>query len=139
MDSQISVRGEFMAAQHKAMTWSGWILSGLLGLLLTFSGVMKLSGIEDIAKEFDRLGYAKEAALAIGIVELACVAIYLFPQTSILGAILLTGYLGGATATHVRIQDPFLGPIVIGVLVWLGLFLREPRLRAILPWRRAEV
>jgi Mn2+/Fe2+ NRAMP family transporter len=72
----------------------------------------------------------------IGILEIACTVIYVIPRTSVLGAILLTGYLGGATATHVRIGDPsFFGPVIFGVLVWLGLWLRDARLRALLPLR----
>jgi hypothetical protein len=72
----------------------------------------------------------------IGILEPACTAVYAIPRTSVLGAILLTGYLGGATATHVRIGDPSFGPLVAGALVWLGLFLRDARLRALVHWRR---
>ena len=85
---------------------------------------------------FVRLGYPESLTLGIGIVELACAVVYVIPQTSVLGAILLTGYLGGATATHVRIGEPFFMPIVLGVLIWGGLFLREDRLRALLPLRR---
>lgn len=73
--------------------------------------------------------------IALGVTELACTLIYVVPQTATLGAILLTGYLGGAIATHVRIADPFWGPAVGGILVWLGLFLREPRLRKLIPLR----
>jgi len=73
--------------------------------------------------------------LALGIVEIACTIIYLIPQTSVLGAILLTGYLGGATATHARVGEPFIFPVLLGVLVWLGIYLRCGRLRAILPIR----
>ena len=71
----------------------------------------------------------------LGILEIACTIIYAIPQTAVLGAILLTGYMGGAIATHVRVGEGVIPHIIIGVLVWLGLFLREPRLRAILPWR----
>jgi hypothetical protein len=75
-------------------------------------------------------------ALGLGITEVACTIIYLIPRTAVLGAILLTGYFGGATATHVRVGDPsFVGPVVLGVLVWLGLFLRDDRLRALIPLR----
>lgn len=71
----------------------------------------------------------------LGIVELACVVIYLIPQTAVLGAILLTAYLGGATATHVRISDAFFIPIIVGMLIWLGLYLRDGRIRELLPLR----
>jgi hypothetical protein len=84
---------------------------------------------------FAKLGYPERAALWIGIVEIACTVLYLIPRTAVLGAILLTGYLGGATNTHVRVGEPFYMPVLLGVLVWLGLFLREPRLRPLVPLR----
>jgi hypothetical protein len=121
----------------KAMRWAGRVISGLAIAMLIFSAVMKLAGPDPVVKEFTRLGYTTEnIAVAIGILELACVIIYAIPQTAVLGAILLAAYLGGATATHVRISDPFFGPVIGGVLVWLGLWLREPRLRSLVPWRR---
>lgn len=76
-------------------------------------------------------------ALALGILEIVCTVTYAVPRTAMLGAILLTGYLGGATATHVRIGDSFISPVILGVLVWGGLFLRDPRLRALIPLRRS--
>jgi DoxX-like family len=117
------------------LTWTGRIISALLVLLLLFSGSMKVFFQSQVAVEFTRLGYPESVILGIGIVEIACVIIYAIPRTTLLGAILVTGYLGGATATHVRIGDPFIIPILIGVLVWVGLFLREDRLRALLPLR----
>jgi DoxX-like family len=117
------------------LTWTGRIISALLVLLLLFSGSMKVFFQSQVAVEFTRLGYPESVILGIGIVEIACVIIYAIPRTTLLGAILVTGYLGGATATHVRIGDPFIMPILIGVLVWVGLFLREDRLRALLPLR----
>jgi hypothetical protein len=81
-----------------------------------------------------KLGYPLSEVFPIGIVLLACVILYVIPRTAVLGAILLTGYLGGATATMVRVQDPwFLFPVVFGALVWLGLWLRDDRLRALIP------
>ena len=73
----------------------------------------------------------------LGILEVACTVIYLIPRTAVLGAILLTGYLGGATATHVRIGEPWFMPVLLGVVVWLGIYLRDPRLRALIPLRRS--
>lgn len=119
----------------KAMLWSGRALTFLIVAMLTFSAAMKFSMIEDVTKEFTRLGYQQNVIVAIGITELACAVVYLIPRTAILGAILLTGYLGGAIATHVRVGDYFIGPAVGGVLVWLALFLREPRLRRLIPFR----
>jgi hypothetical protein len=153
-------------ANPKWMTWTGRVLTVLLAALLTFSAVMKFIAppldpakmaakadtdvaasddaskeakgeeMPSVAEEFARLGYQEKATIPIAVAEIASTVLYVIPQTTVLGAILLTGYLGGATATHVRIDDPFVGPIIIGVLAWLGVFLREPRLRAILPWRR---
>ena len=120
----------------KKMFWAGWIVSGLAIAMLVFSGGMKLAMPDEAGKEFKRLGYAEKARLTIGIVELACVVIYAIPTTSVLGAILLTGYLGGATATHVRIEEGFAPPVIGGVLVWLGLYLRDPRIRDLIPLRR---
>ncbi len=96
----------------------------------------KADEMSSVAEEFHRLGYPQNTTRPIAAVEIASAILYVIPQTAVLGAILLTGYLGGATATHVRVEDPFIGPIIIGVLAWLGIFLREPRLRALIPWRR---
>lgn len=119
----------------KKALWAGYIISALPVLMLVVSGVMKLVKSAPVVEGFIRFGYPESLALGIGLVELACVAIYVIPRTSVLGAILLTGYLGGATATHLRIGDPFFAPIVLGVLVWGGLFFRDARLRALLPLR----
>lgn len=116
--------------------WAGRILSALPVLLLLLSGVMKLVKPAPVLEGLVRLGYPASLALPIGLVELACTAIYVIPRTAVLGAILLTGYLGGATATHVRVGEPFFGPILLGVLVWGGLFFRDPRLRELLPLRK---
>lgn len=120
----------------KAMVWAGRIISALPVLALLMSGTMKLVKAAAVVEGFPKLGYPESLALPLGIVELACTALYVIPQTSVLGAILLTGYLGGATATHVRIGEPFFAPIVLGMLVWGGLYLRDVRLRALLPLRR---
>jgi uncharacterized membrane protein YphA (DoxX/SURF4 family) len=124
------------AAVSKLALWSGRVISALVALLLTFSAVMKFLEPPDFTEGFAKFGYPESLALPIGIVEVVCMLLYIIPRTSVLGAILLTGYLGGATATHVRISDPFVPPIVFGVLVWLSLYLRDMRLRALIPWRR---
>jgi hypothetical protein len=124
-----------IAPVSKKMLWAGYILSALPVLLLFFSGVMKLVQPAPVMEGFIRLGYPESLALWIGIVELACAVLYVIPRTALLGAILLTGYLGGATATHLRIGEPFFAPIVLGVMVWGGLFFRDARLRALLPLR----
>jgi len=126
-----------MIAQKKWMTVTGWVLGGLLAAMLAFSASMKFAQPEMFQKEFvGRLGYPMSTAMAIGVTELACAVLYMIPQTSVLGAILLTGYLGGAIATHVRIHDAFIGPAIFGVVAWLGLYLRDPRIRELLPFRR---
>jgi hypothetical protein len=112
--------------------WAGRILSALPVLMLLFSGAMKLIRPPELAEGFAHLGYPETLALPIGVLEIACTVVYIIPQTSVLGAILLTAYLGGATATHVRVGDPFLMPVVLGVFVWAGLYLRDPRLRLLL-------
>jgi len=124
------------ASVSKKKLWAGRILSALPVLLLLFSGVMKLMKPAAVVQGFAHFGYPESLALSIGILELACAVVYVIPRTSVLGAILMTAYLGGATATHVRIGDPsFFIPVILGVLVWGGLFLRDDRLRALIPLR----
>ncbi|MBW8874296.1 MAG: DoxX family protein [Acidobacteria bacterium] len=119
------------------MLWTGYVISAIPVLMLLFSGIMKLVKPPSVVEGFVRLGYPASLVVAIGILEIACTIIYLIPRTSVLGAILLAGYLGGATATLVRVgESAFIAPVVFGVLIWLGLFLREPRLRALLPLRQ---
>jgi hypothetical protein len=121
----------------KTTLWAGRILSGLAVLLLAFSAFMKFSGSAEVAQMFTgKFGYPPGALLALGIVEVSCVVVYLIPRTAILGATLLTGYLGGAIATHVRVGDPFVVPLVLGIVVWAGLYLRDERVRSILPLRQ---
>lgn len=120
----------------KKLLWTGLVLSVLPSLLLIFSAIMKLAKPPAVVEGFAHFGYPLSVIPAIGIVQLACTFIYLVPRTSILGAILLTGYLGGATATNVRVGDTWIPTVILGVLVWGGLFLREPRLRALMPLRR---
>ena len=120
----------------QAKRWTGRILTALPVLFLLFDGVIKFTKIAPVVDSFTQLGYPVSLALGIGILELACTVVYVIPRTSVLGAILLTGYLGGATATHVRIGEAlFIIPVVLGVLVWGGLFLRDDRLRALIPLR----
>ncbi len=125
------------AVVSKKARWTGYVLSALPSLLLIMSAVMKLARLPSVIKGFEDLGLPAHLILGLGVLELTCTAIYLFPLTSILGAILLTGYLGGAVLTHLRLSDPsFVMPAVLGVFVWGGLFLREPRLRPLIPLRR---
>jgi hypothetical protein len=119
----------------RAARWTGWIVSALPVLVLLMSATMKFLKPPKAIEGLTKSGYQEHHLLWLGIVELACTILYVIPRTSVLGAILLTGYLGGATATHVRIDDPFYAPVLVGVLVWLGLYLRESRLRALVPLR----
>jgi len=120
------------------MLWAGRIISALPVLILVVSAVMKFVKPAALTEGFAHLGYDTRLALGLGIVELSCTLLYVIPWTSVLGAVLLTGYFGGAIATHLRVGDQIFGPLVLGVLVWLGLFLREARLRALLPLRQRE-
>jgi hypothetical protein len=121
------------------MLWTGWIISALAGLFLLFDGVAKLIKPAAVVEATVLLGYPESVILGLGIVLTVCTVLYLIPQTSILGAILLTGYLGGAVATHVRVGGPLFAvifPVIFGVLVWAGIYLRCGRLRALIPLRR---
>ena len=121
----------------KKVLWSGRVLSALTVLFLLFDSGLKVMKLAPAVDATARLGYPASLVRPIGIAELICVLLFVIPRTSILGAILLTGYLGGATATQVRFREPwFFFPVVIGVLVWGGLFLREDRLHALIPLRR---
>jgi chaperone required for assembly of F1-ATPase len=126
---------DYQAAQvqPKALTIAGWVLTVLPCLLLVMSGVMKLQQSEEVVKGF--ADWPEGVAVPIAIAELVSTLLYLIPQTAMLGAILLTGYLGGATATHVRLGEDIWIPVVMGVVIWLGLFLRDPRIRQLVPWR----
>jgi hypothetical protein len=133
-----SVESDTARVPKRATRWIGRILTGVPVLLMLFSASMKFAGNPQMVDEFvNRFGYPASAALVLGAVELACVVLYAVPRTAVLGAILLTGYLGGAIATHVRIGDPsFLMPLGLGVVAWAGLYFREERLHALLPLRR---
>jgi hypothetical protein len=118
------------------MLWTGRVLSGLMALFFVLDGVAHLMKPAPVVEAFARLGYPLSASVGIGILALICTAIYVTPKTSILGAILLTGYLGGAVSTQVRAGSSTfetIFPIILAGLAWLGIFLREPRLRALIP------
>ena len=118
------------------MLWTGRVLSGLVVAALLASGVMKFLGGPEMEKGMEHLGWPVKLAIALGILEITVTIIYAVPQTSIVGAILIAGYMGGAIATHVRVGDPFIFQIVIGLIAWLGIYLREPRLWKLIPLRR---
>ena len=120
----------------KTALWTGRVMTTLPVLLLLFSAGMKLAGPPDLAKGFAHLGIPLNHALGLGLLELTCAIIYVIPCTSVFGAVLLTGYLGGAIQAHVRVGDPYFMQIILGVVLWGGLYLRDPRLRALLPFVR---
>ncbi len=116
---------------------TGRVLSGLAAVfLLVASATPKLLLHPSATESFERFGFDVGVTIPIGVLEASIAILYLIPRTSLLGAILMTGLLGGATATQLRVEDPwFVFPLVIGGMAWLGLYLREPRLRALIPWR----
>lgn len=123
------------APVSKPMLWTGRALSALPVPMLLMSGIMKFVKPEPVVEGFTKLGWNESLALGLGILEIICTVLYVIPQTAVLGAILLTGYLGGAIATHVRIGDPYFIPVILGLLIWGGLYLRDSRLRDLLPLR----
>jgi hypothetical protein len=131
------------APVSKGRLWAGRVISALPALFLLMDAIMKLMKPAFVVQATVQLGYPESAIIGLGIVLLACTVLYLIPRTAVLGAILLTGYLGGAVATHVRIGSPLLShtlfPVYIAVLVWGGLFLRDERLRALIPLRKKDV
>ena len=125
------------ASTPKAMFWAGWILSVLPAPLLIMSGLSKVSQSKEVVEGFAQMGWTTDAAVALAALEIGSLVLYLIPQTAVLGAILLTGYLGGACATHVRVADygHCWVPVAMGVVLWLGLYLRDARVRALVPIR----
>jgi chaperone required for assembly of F1-ATPase len=122
------------APVSKAVRWTSYVFTTLPVLMLLMSGVMKIAQTAEVVKGF--ANWPAGSAVSIGIVELACTVIYLIPRTAVLGAILLAGYFGGATAASVQQGVSFVLPLVFAVLAWVGLYLRDPRLRALIPLRR---
>ena len=136
--AQIAPRSQ-IASVSKKLLWTGLIISTLCILFLLFDAVIKLMKLPPVVEGTTRLGYPVSSIVGLGIVLLVSTLLYALPRTSVLGAILLTGYLGGATATHVRVGDglfPILFPGILGLLIWGGLYLRDERLRALVPFRQ---
>ena len=124
-----------------AKIWTARILSGIAVLFLLFDSVIHLMAVPPVVEAFNQLGYPVNLAVPLAIIELLCLVLYLIPQTSVLGAVLLTGYLGGAVAANVRIGTPLfsnaLFPVYVGIMFWGGLFLRDFRLRELFPLRKS--
>ncbi len=127
------------APASKTSLWTGRIISALVVLFMLFDSAIKIMKLAPAVEGTARIGYPVSLVLPIGIVLFVCTVLYAIPRTSILGAILLTGYLGGAVASNVRMGNPLFGyvlfPVYVGVLLWVGLFLRDARLRALIPLR----
>jgi len=127
--------------KSKTMTAAGWILSGLFVAFMLGASVMpKLAGLPVADDTMRQLGWPAGYVTTIGVIELLCVLLYIFPKTSIFGAVLTMGLLGGAMATQIRVGNPLLShqlfAIYLGLFMWGGLWLRDPALRAVFPWRR---
>ncbi len=117
--------------------WTGRVITVLVSLLFFFSAAMKFVGGAEVKEGMAHLGLPESMIIPLGILEAACTVIYLIPATSVLGAILLAGYMGGAICTHWRVGDPFVGQIAIALVIWLAIYLREPRLKALIPLRKS--
>ena len=120
--------------------WTGRIISGVVAALLTADSLGKLVQARPVLEGTAQLGYPTSVVFGLGVTLLCCVVLYVVPRTSLLGVVLLTGYLGGAVATHVRVGNPLfthvLFPIYIAALAWYGIMLRDPRVSVFVPWRR---
>lgn len=124
----------------KAIAWTGRVLTGLFAAFMVMDTGIKLARLPVVAQTLGQLGYPPEQGLAIGIIEAICLALYLWPRTAVLGAILFTAVMGGAIASHMRLNDPLVSHTLFGVwlglLMWGGLWLRDGRLRTMIPLRR---
>ncbi len=124
------------AAPVSMLVWVGRVISALMALFMLFDAGLKILKVPAAVEGTVRLGYSDGLLLPIGLVALVCVLLYSIPQTAVIGAILLTGYFGGATATQVRVHDPwFIFPVFLGVLAWAGLYFRDGRVRGLIPLR----
>jgi hypothetical protein len=123
----------------KAAIWTGRVISTIIILFMLLDGAAKIARFKPYVEGTVAAGFADHLVIPLGFVSLITAILYAIPQTSILGAILLTAYFGGATATHVRLGQPFWVPVLFGILTWLALYLREPRLRALVPLRSKDV
>ena len=130
------MQSESPVVVSKPVRWTGYIMSTLPVLMLLMSAYMKIAKRPEAVEGFIKGGFAEKILVPLGIVELVCTILYVIPQTAVLGAILLTGYLGGAVCTHLRAGESIVMPLLFGVFLWGGIFLRDPRLRALMPLRR---
>ena len=126
-----------MIANSKGKLWAGRIMSALPVLLILVGSVMKLLRLPGVTEGFARAGVPERLILPVGLIELICVVVYLIPRTAVVGAILMTGLLGGATITTLRVGDPtYPMPVILGMLAWGGLYMRDARVRDLIPLQR---
>ena len=139
MDATAQVQQPVAARLNTWLTWAGRVVSVAPVFILLWSARMKLTHDAWYVREWSRIGWSPDAVSGVGLIQLTCVALYLIPQTAVLGTVLLTGYLGGAIASYVRMGEPYppLVPLTTCLLAWLGIYLRDERLRALLPFRRS--
>jgi len=128
-----------MVSKNKvgAMVWSGRVMTVLAGFPFVMSAVMKFMGGPQVVQGMSHFGWPETMLMTLGVLEAGSVILYLIPKTAVLGAIVLTGYLGGALSTHLRIGEPVYIHIVLGFFIWGGLYLRDSRLRELIPLRKA--
>jgi hypothetical protein len=131
MEAILDYRSTRPTRAATALTWTARVLGGLVSLFLLVDGAGKVLRLAPYVEGTARVGYPASSLVPLGLVLLACTILYLVPRTAVLGAVLLTGYLGGAVATHVRMSEPFVFPVVFGVLIWACLCVRDGRVRAI--------
>jgi hypothetical protein len=128
-------------AAGRTAYWTGWVLSGLVIAFLVFDAGLKLLQLDVVNETMTQLGWPPDYSRMLGVITLVCALLYAYPRTAVLGAILLTAYLGGAMATHVRVGSPLFSHVLFSVylalFVWGGLYLRDPRVRALIPLRAA--
>ncbi len=131
-----------VGSESKKIIWAGRVLSGLVVLFLLFDSVGKLMRVAAVMQGTTELGFAQSAVFPVGVLLLICTVLYAVPRTTVLGAILLTGYLGGAVATQVRVGHPLFGyilfPVYLGILLWGGVYARDARVRALIPLRSSR-
>jgi len=125
-----------VAPSSGKIVWTGRVISILASAMFAMSSFMKFKGGPELSQGMAHLGLPEPLVVPLAILEISCVVVYLVPATSVVGAILLTGYIGGAICTHLRVGDPFYVQIALGVCVWLGLYLRENRLKDLMPLRK---
>jgi hypothetical protein len=136
--SAVMSSGTYAAPSTVGTVWLGRAMSGLAALFVLVDGVMKVIQPSQVVESMAELGFSERATMGIGILAIACVAIYLYPRTAMVGVVLLTGFLGGAVASQVRIDAglfPIVFPLIMGALLWAGLYLRDARPRLLLQYR----